>query len=263
MPPQIKDIQSNKIINPKNNSSPSKNSTSIYPSSKNNQSVSTKSSKSMGSNHHSNLIITSSLTLLLLATHASMDSMVGNPASIQYIPRWAALLGILIGVVLVKSCMISFLGYKSSFILCALGFVLSLLFHFDPQIVPLTCSGLIEGKTMFARDVSTLFRNEMKPFYWFEMTLARKLTNRMDSFHFGKTQIWSKFSIRSLGFITFLISARQYYLAPSKMSKIQRIRWGRGCSIWWLFNLNLSWINVTSLPRLIRRVRLLVIFPRL
>uniref|UniRef100_A0A7M5WLU4 Uncharacterized protein n=2 Tax=Clytia hemisphaerica TaxID=252671 RepID=A0A7M5WLU4_9CNID len=113
--------------------------------SKADQLASTKSSKSMDSNHHSNLIITSSLTLLLLATHASMDSVVGNPASVEYIPRWAALLGILIGVFLIKSCIISYLGYKSSFILCALGFVLSLLFHFDPQIVPLTCSGLIEG----------------------------------------------------------------------------------------------------------------------
>ena len=31
---------------------------------------------------------------------------------------------------------------------------------------------------MFSADVSVLFGNEMKPFYWLEMTLVRKLTNR-------------------------------------------------------------------------------------
>ena len=34
-------------------------------------------------------------------------------------------------------------------------------------------------KTMFACDSSVSFRNEMKPFYWLEMTLVRKLTNKM------------------------------------------------------------------------------------
>ena len=38
---------------------------------------------------------------------------------------------------------------------------------------------------MFARDRPVLFRNKMKLFYWLEMTLVRKLTNRMASFLFG------------------------------------------------------------------------------
>ena len=33
-------------------------------------------------------------------------------------------------------------------------------------------------------DGSVLFQNELKPFYWLEITLVRKLTNRMASFHF-------------------------------------------------------------------------------
>ena len=41
-------------------------------------------------------------------------------------------------------------------------------------------------KTMFARGGSALFRNEIKPFYWLDMTLVRKSTNRMASFHFGR-----------------------------------------------------------------------------
>ena len=42
-----------------------------------------------------------------------------------------------------------------------------------------------EYQTMFARDGSVLFRNEMKLFYRLKMTLVGKLTNRMASFHFG------------------------------------------------------------------------------
>ena len=37
-------------------------------------------------------------------------------------------------------------------------------------------------ETTFVRDGSLSFRKQMKPFYWLEMTLVRKLTNRMASF---------------------------------------------------------------------------------
>ena len=37
------------------------------------------------------------------------------------------------------------------------------------------------SETTFAHDGSILFRNEVKPFYWLEMTLVRKLINRMAS----------------------------------------------------------------------------------
>ena len=43
---------------------------------------------------------------------------------------------------------------------------------------------------MFVRDGSVLFRKEVKTFYWLEMTLARKLTNRMALFHFGT--VWNR-----------------------------------------------------------------------
>ena len=39
---------------------------------------------------------------------------------------------------------------------------------------------------MFTRDGSVLFRNEMKPFYWLEMTLVQKLTNESASFHLNE-----------------------------------------------------------------------------
>ena len=37
---------------------------------------------------------------------------------------------------------------------------------------------------MFTRDGSILLKNETKPFYWLEMTLVQKLTNRIASFRF-------------------------------------------------------------------------------
>ena len=94
-----------------------------------------------------NLIISSSLSLLLLVTHTSFDDPQTHhsPLILDFLPHWAALLGMLLGVVLVECCMVSYLGYKCTFVMCVCGFVVCLLFRFDPRLVPLTFAGLIEG----------------------------------------------------------------------------------------------------------------------
>ena len=63
---------------------------------------------------------------------------------------------------------------------------MSMPFHISSSSEPKVGSVLLDlsssehwNETMFTCDGSVLFRNEMKLFYWLEMMVVRKLTNRI------------------------------------------------------------------------------------
>ena len=101
--------------------------------------------------HYKNLVAVSAISLLFIVTCSSVNKDVfgDQEKSNQHIPHWSALLGVLLAAVMVKCSLIGFLGYRLSFILSIVGFVVSLLFYFKPTLPLLTLATFIEGKLIF------------------------------------------------------------------------------------------------------------------
>ena len=119
-------------INNKNNNNINNNNNTISPS----------------WNHYKNVVVVSALSMLFIVTYSfSTKVVVINESSTlsQHLPLTAALLGILLGMLLVKCSFIAVIGYKFSFTLSVIGIVVSLLFHFKPTSALLTIAAFCEG----------------------------------------------------------------------------------------------------------------------
>ena len=100
-------------------------------------------------NHYKNLVVVSALSMLFIVTYSFSTKVVvvdDTSTLLQHLPMTTALLGILLGMVLVKSSFIAIIGYKFSFTLSVIGIVVSLLFHFKPTLTFLTIAAFCEGK---------------------------------------------------------------------------------------------------------------------
>ena len=116
----------------------------------NNMETTINQSNTISRRHYKNLVVVSSLSFLFILTSSSSAKVVGvddgSSLMLQRLPLSSALLGILLGMFLVKSSLVAVLGYKFSLTLSIIGIVLFLLFHFQPTLPLLTIAALIKGK---------------------------------------------------------------------------------------------------------------------